>query len=100
MATVDPPTLEFTSSNWSATQTVTVTAVHDDGAADNSTTITFGVSDYDAVLTAAPVTITVTDDDMRAVTISTSALTIEEEAAAEDPPTQHLHGGAGHAAGG
>ena len=36
---------------------------------------------------AAPVTITVTDDDMRAVTISTSALTIEEEAAAEDPPT-------------
>ena len=87
VATVDPPTLEFTSSNWSATQTVTVTAVHDDGAADNSTTITFGVSDYDAVLTAAPVTITVTDDDMRAVTISTSALTIEEEAAAEDPPT-------------
>ena len=78
--------LTFTTSNWSA-QTVTVRGVEDDGAADNNTMITFGVSGYGSVTEAAPVTVTVEDDDERAVTISASTLTVEEEAAATDPPT-------------
>ena len=79
--------LTFTTSNWDSEQTVTVRGVEDDGAADNNTTITFGVSGYGSVTTAAPVVINVEDDDERAVTISASTLTVEEEAAATDPPT-------------
>ena len=79
--------LTFTTGDWSTEQEVTVRGVEDDGAADNNTTITFGVSNYGSVTSASPVTISVDDDDMRAVTISTSALTVEEEAAAADPPT-------------
>ena len=79
--------LTFTTIDWNSEQTVTVRGVEDDGAADNNTTITFGVSGYGSVTTAADVTISVTDDDTRAVTISTSALTVEEEAATADPPT-------------
>ena len=87
VATFAPATLEFNSTNWSTERTVTVTAVQDDGAANNTATITFGVSDYDAVTDARPVTISVEDDDTRAVTISESALAVEEEAATADPPT-------------
>ena len=79
--------LTFTTIDWNSEQTVTVRGVEDDRAADNNTTITFGVSGYGSVTTAADVTISVTDDDTRAVTISTSALTVEEEAATADPPT-------------
>ena len=79
--------LTFTTSNWKSEQTVTVRGVEDDGAADNNTTITFGVSGYGSVTTAADVTVKVKDNDQRAVTISASTLTVEEEAAATDPPT-------------
>ena len=79
--------LTFTTSNWDSEQTVTVRGVEDDGAADNNTTITFGVSGYGSVTTAADVTVKVKDNDQRAVTISASTLTVEEEAAATDPPT-------------
>ena len=79
--------LTFTTSSWNSEQTVTVRGVEDDGAADNNTTITLGVSGYGSVTEAAPVTVTVEDDDERAVTISASTLTVEEEAAATDPPT-------------
>ena len=74
--------LTFTTGDWSTGQEVTVRGVEDDGAADNNTTITFGVSGYGSVTSASPVTISVDDDDTRAVTISASTLTVEEEAAA------------------
>ena len=79
--------LTFTTGDWNSEQTVTVRGVEDDGAANNDTMITFGVSGYGSVTEAAPVTVTVEDDDERAVTISASTLTVEEEAAATDPPT-------------
>ena len=87
VTTVSLDSLTFTTSNWKSEQTVTVRGVEDDGAADNNTTITFGVSGYGSVTTAADVTVKVKDNDQRAVTISASTLTVEEEAAATDPPT-------------
>ena len=58
--TVSPATLAFTTSNWAATQTVTVTA--DADAADDSATISHVVAGYGSV-TAANVSVTVRDDD-------------------------------------
>ncbi len=87
VATVSDDSLTFTTGDWSTEQEVTVAAAQDDGAANNDTMITFGVSGYGSVTEAAPVTVTVEDDDERAVTISVSALTVEEEAATADPPT-------------
>ena len=66
-ATVAPPSLSFTTGNWNATQTVTVTG--QDDAIDNpgnqrTATITHAVSggDYNSV-TAPAVSVTVTDDE-------------------------------------
>ena len=87
VATVRDDSLTFTTGDWSTEQEVTVAAAQDDGAANNDTMITFGVSGYGSVTEAAPVTVTVEDDDERAVTISARTLTVEEEAAATDPPT-------------
>ena len=87
VATVSDDSLTFTTGDWSTEQDVTVTAADDDGAADNDTMISFDVSGYGSVTTAAPITVSVEDDDTRAVSINTSALTIEEEAAPADPPT-------------
>ena len=87
VATVSDDSLTFTTGDWSTEQDVTVMAADDDGAADNDTMISFEVSGYGSVTTAAPITVSVEDDDTRAVSINTSALTIEEEAAPADPPT-------------
>ena len=84
---VSESSLTFTTGDWSTEQAVTVTAADDDGAADNDTMISFEVSGYGSVTTAAPITVSVEDDDTRAVSINTSALTVEEEAAPAGPPT-------------
>ena len=65
--TADPATLTFTPANWDDTQPVTVTAQEDDDAATDAATVTHGVSgaDYGSV-TAANVTVTVTDNDATA----------------------------------
>ena len=63
--TFAPATLAFTSANWKVSQTVTVTAAHDDDAADESVTVTHAVSGYGNV-TAAAVTVNVVDDDQAA----------------------------------
>ena len=66
--TLDQDSLTFNEQNWSVPQTVTVTANHDDDAADEpEVTLTHTVSspddgDYDG-LKAADVTVTITDDD-------------------------------------
>ena len=55
--------LTFGPGSWKTEQTVSVTAVPDDLAGDRATSIAHGVSGYGAVTSAAPVEVTVTDDD-------------------------------------
>ena len=79
--------LSFHGDNWHIPQTVTVSAAHDDDAIDDTATITHTVeasegSGYGNV-TAAPVSVTVKDDDLEVepgVRLSVSALTIDEGA--------------------
>ena len=78
--TVAPTPLMFTADNWNTSQTVTVTAAHDDDAvADDSVVLTHTVSggDYKG-LAAANVEVTITEDDTPGVTISVTALTVPE----------------------
>ena len=68
--TVSPATLTFTSTNWATAQTVTVTAVQDLNADDETVDVLHtAVSSADAAynsLTVAVVTVTVTDDEVAA----------------------------------
>ncbi|MCY4670172.1 MAG: hypothetical protein OXC29_19570, partial [Rhodococcus sp.] len=69
---VDETTLTFTADNWNEPQTVEVTATHDaDAVADEPVMLTHAVSggDYEGV-TASEVTITITEDDTPALTIT------------------------------
>ena len=62
--TFSPPTLTFTTSNWSTVQTVTVTAAQDSDAVDDSATISHAVTGGDyAGVTADSVVVTVDDDE-------------------------------------
>ena len=66
LATVSPSSLTFTPVNWETARTVTVRAESDVNASDGSTQVTHVVSgaDYGANgVTAAPVTVSVSDDD-------------------------------------
>ena len=76
-----PTSLTFTPDNWNTVQTVTVTAAEDpDAVSDQVVTLTHavtGTGEYAAV-TATDVTVTVTDDDTPGVTISETALTVDE----------------------
>ena len=79
--TAEPSNLTFTTANWSTAQTVTVAAGEDDdAAADDAVTLTHRASGggYDAV-TIDVVTVTVTEDDEAAVTLSETELVIDEE---------------------
>ena len=74
--------LTFTADNWNTPQTVTVTAAHDaDAVADEPVVLAHTVTggDYEG-LAAANVEVTVTDDDTAAVTISITALEVQEGA--------------------
>ena len=82
---VTPPQLDFTTGNWGTPQTLTVTAVNDD--IDNPSdvreaTITHALtgtgSGYESGATVADVTVTVTDDDTKGVTISKTTLDVGE----------------------
>ena len=77
--TTDPVTLTFTTLNWQDPQTVTVTAREDDDAGGSGATVTHSVSgaDYGSV-TAVNVTVTVTDNDTRGVTLSEPDVTVYE----------------------
>ena len=78
--TATPRTLTFTQENWHAPQTVTVAAVHDGDAADDSATVTHGVADggYDGV-SVPDVAVTVDDDETVSIVLSKTDLTVEEE---------------------
>ena len=79
--TVAPLSLTFTATNWSAPQTVTVSAADDDDTADDRATVSHTVSeaDYGANnVTAAPVAVRAHDDDAVGVTVSERALTVLE----------------------
>ena len=82
-ATLTDDAITFTAENWDTAQTVTVTAKEDDDAVDEEeATLTHtvtGTGEY-AGVTADSVTVTITDDDTAGVTISESALTIDEGA--------------------
>jgi hypothetical protein len=85
--TVAPATLTFTSANWNTTQTVTVTGVNDavDTATDDTGNIVVAVVDassydtYDAV-TDKTVAVTYTDDDQAGITLSSTSVTVGENA--------------------
>ena len=73
--------LSFTTGDWDEAQTVTVSAVEDDDAAtDDTVTLTHvvtGASEY-ADLEASDVTVNITENDQRSVTISATSLAIDE----------------------
>ncbi len=70
--------LTFTADNWDDEQTVTVSGVEDPDPNDESTNITHTVSGYDAITTADPVAVTVTDPDTVGVMLSTNTVTLTE----------------------
>ena len=72
-------TLAFTSANWETGYTVGVIAVADDDAVDDTATIDHAVSgaDYSSVM-AASVSVSVADDEVAGVTLSTRALSVPE----------------------
>jgi hypothetical protein len=84
-ATASPATVTFTAANWSTAQTVTLTVV-DDALADGSQQTVVAVDDAQSDPAFAGLTatarVTTTDDDAVGVTVSVSALTVSEAAAA------------------
>ena len=80
-ATGDQDSLTFTVDTWNTTQSVTVRGVNDDidNAANRTTTITIDPSgaDYGSA-TDESVTVAVTDDDTRGITVTGSPVTVEE----------------------
>ena len=79
---LDKTTLTFTTTDWDAAQTVTVTAGQDGDTADDTATLTHtAASTADSAYDGAPadsVAVTVTDDDSAGLVVSESSLTIEE----------------------
>ena len=78
--TGDQNTLTFTTTNWDTAQTVTVKAADDDDAvADTAVALTHAASGGDyASLTGPSVSVTITENDTRGVTLSATALTVKE----------------------
>ncbi len=81
--TVSPASLTFTTTNWDTTQTVTVSAAEDDDAVtDTAVTLTHRASggDYASLPSerAPSVTVTITENDTRGVTVSPTSLTVAE----------------------
>ena len=79
--TAQPSSLWFTANDWSQPQSVTVRAAHDDDTVDDEATVTHAVTgaDYGSnEVTAAPVSVSVEDDDMPLVTVSETAIEFRE----------------------
>ena len=83
--TVAPASLMFSTSNWSAAQTVTVTPVQDSDAANESVSISYAVSGGNyatAGVTLAAQTVTVADDETAGITSTGAAsIAVTEEGA-------------------
>ena len=82
VATVSPPTLTFTPSDWSTFKTVTVSAVEDEDGSDETATITHTAtstdSDYNGISPIGSVVVSVDDDDPPGVTVTETALDVTE----------------------
>ena len=76
--TVPSEPLTFNPQNWRQQQNVTVTAEQDDDAQDENATITHAVSGYGDVIDAAPVMVSVEDDDVAGVEIGRMELELRE----------------------
>ncbi len=73
-----PTKLTFTTGNWNAAQTVTVSAGDDDDATDDTASLVNSAgSEYGSV--SKSVAVTVDDDDEESLTLSVSELTVNEE---------------------
>ena len=79
-------TLTFTNSNWNTAQTVTLTAVEDADADDESATITHVIdmaatmdASYDALAGLASVRVMPDDDDMRGITLDPTTMLTPDE---------------------
>ena len=80
VATVTPPSLTFTTSNWDTPQTVTVSSVENDvDGEDQTITVSHGISGggYGSI-SVDHVTVTVNDDDTAGVSISPTSLSMSE----------------------
>ncbi|MCY4157318.1 MAG: spondin domain-containing protein, partial [Gammaproteobacteria bacterium] len=75
---VSPDSLTFSANNWSAAQSVTVTALEDDDVADASASLAHSASggSYDGV--SAEVAVAVTDNDEGSLAVSESSLALDE----------------------
>ena len=82
--TTNPRTLTFTPTNWSAAQTVTVSAASDLNGIHESVTLTHAASGADYLSGVATVAIvaTATDDDGPSLRVSSNTLTVREESSA------------------
>ena len=82
--TTNPRTLTFTPTNWSAAQTVTVSAASDLNGIHESVTLTHTASGADYLSGVATVAIvaTATDDDGPSLRVSSDTLTVREESSA------------------
>ena len=70
-------TLTFTSTTWNTFQTITVQATEDDDGENHSFTITHAVAGYGTV-TAPDITVGVTDNDTKGVTLSATSGDVDE----------------------
>ena len=84
---LDTTSLEFTTTNWSEAQTVTVTAAEDDDAVDDEVTLAHTASggDYGSVTEDLPVT--VADGDTVGLVVDPVSVTVDE---ADDPETSSI----------
>ena len=71
-------TLSFTTSDWNSGKMVTVSAGEDDDAANDSATLTHTAAGGDYGSVTGDVMVTVTDNDVPALVLSPTALTVDE----------------------
>ncbi|MXX07032.1 MAG: hypothetical protein F4Z71_09750, partial [Gammaproteobacteria bacterium] len=78
--TPNKTSLTFTRSNWSAAQTVTVSAAQDDDAGNDTATLTHDASGGDYADVSSSLEVTVKDDDTAAIILTPASLTVNEGA--------------------
>ena len=82
VATVSPPTLTFTPTDWNAAQEVTVSAEQDEDGSDATSTITHRATstdtNYNGISPIGSVVVSVEDDDPFGVTVTEAALDVAE----------------------
>ena len=83
-ATVNRSNLVYTPSNWNVDQTVTVTALADADAADESGTVNLTATGGEFEGKTGSVTVDVTDDDVRGLRVSPTTLALKEDATHAD----------------